>query len=239
MEPIRGSSAYNVQSSSSANPAQTAQAAGAHSSGHADRLIPRMLSDHAVAALNVKERQGNKQEKTLARFAKQAIGDGQLKISPKQPANGIAQFGMQRNQDVLVIKAKLNKRSEYDVLSVGFKRGSEGSVSMELPAPPPIQRSSLERMPKELIHMTLDNIPNGESKSRVTSLALSSKSLYALGLEKTLSKAKCSALLDRLTAIKNIPAGQGPDGWGGARLVEFKAILGSLDEFRGKEKMDD
>ncbi|MBF7142741.1 MULTISPECIES: hypothetical protein [Pseudomonas] len=241
MDPIRGSSAYNMQSSS-ASPAQAAQAAaGAHPSGHADSLMAHMLSDHTVAALNAKETQGNEREKMLAGFAKQALSSSsQLKLSPNQPADGDAQFGIRRNQDVLVIKARLNEndRSKYDVLSVGFRRGSEGSISMGLSVPAPIQSSFLERMPKELIHMTLDNVPNGGSKSRVTSLALSSKSLYALGLEKTLAKAKCSALLDRLTAIKSIPADQGPDGWGGARLVEFKAVLGSLYEFRGKEKMD-
>ncbi|GGM32038.1 hypothetical protein ACFQDN_23255 [Pseudomonas asuensis] len=240
MDPIRGSSSYNVQSSNAANPTEAAEvAAGARPSGHADLLIPRMLSDHAVAALNAKETQGTKLEKTLAGFAKQAIGSGQLKISPNPPENGIAQFGMCRNQDVLVIKAKLNEQSnKYDVLSVGFRRGSEEPISMKLSAPAPYPTSHLERMPKELINMILDNISNRGPNSRVTSLTLSSKHLYALGVEKTQEKAKCSALLDRLTAIKNIPANQGPGGLGDARLIEFKAVLGKVKEFRGKEKMD-
>ncbi len=135
MDPISGRSAYNVLASS-ANPAEAAQtAAGTHPSGHASTLTSAMLSHHTLAALNTKETQGDEQEKTLAGFAKEAIGSGQLQISPNQPANGIAQFGMKRNQDVLVIQAKLNERSEYDVLSVGLRRGSKAHISMTLPSP--------------------------------------------------------------------------------------------------------
>ncbi|MGF6284971.1 hypothetical protein ABH912_005483 [Pseudomonas sp. BT76 TE3572] len=135
MDPIRGSSAYNTQASS-ANPAEAAQTAAAlHPSGHAHLLTSAMLSHHTFDALNAKEAQGNKEEQTLARFAKEAIRSGRLQISPNQPENGIAQFGMRRNQDILVIRAKLNERSEYDVLGVGFRRGSEAPASMTLPSP--------------------------------------------------------------------------------------------------------
>ncbi|WP_223538323.1 hypothetical protein [Pseudomonas sp. GL-B-16] len=196
-----------------------------------------MLSHHTLDALNAKETQGDEQEKTLAGFAKEAMRSG-LKISPNQPANGIAQFGAQRGDDVLVIQAKLNERSEYDVLSVGLRRGSKAHISMKLPASSPYAKSPLESMPIELIHMTLDNIPKGGPKSRVTSLALSSRGLYALARDKTQAKAKCSALLDRLTAIKNIPADQGPGGMGGARLVEFISVFDEIGDFQGKEKLD-
>jgi hypothetical protein len=138
MDPIRGSSAYSMQNISSANPAQTVQAAaGANPSGHSGSLTWAMLSDYTVNALSGKEAQGNEREKMLAGFAKQAIGSGLLQLSPNQTPSGIAQFGMQRNQDVLVIKAKLNEndRSKYDVLSVGFRRGSGAPVSMILPSP--------------------------------------------------------------------------------------------------------
>ncbi|WP_194483512.1 hypothetical protein [Pseudomonas asuensis] len=94
-----------------------------------------MLSHHSVAALNAKETQGTEKEKDLARLAKRAIGSDQLKISSNQPANGIFQFGIECNQGVLVIKTKLNERLEDDVLSVGFRRGSEAPVSMTLPRP--------------------------------------------------------------------------------------------------------
>ncbi|TPG90008.1 hypothetical protein EAH72_30740 [Pseudomonas caspiana] len=116
-----------------------------------------MLSHHALDALNAKETQGNEQEKTLARFAKQAIGSGLLQISSNQPAVGGAQFGMESNQDLLVIKAKLNERSEYDVLSVGFRRGSQTPVSMTLPSPSTAvagtarPRSALLNLPNELL----------------------------------------------------------------------------------------
>ncbi len=157
MDPISGRSTYNVLASS-AHPAEAAQtAAGTHPSGHASSLIPRMLSHHALAALNTKETQGNEQEKTLAGFAKEAMRSGQLRISPNQPANGIAQFGMKRNQDVLVIQAKLNERSEYDVLSVGLRRGSEAHIFMTLPSPTTAvagtdrHPSALLRLPNELL----------------------------------------------------------------------------------------
>lgn len=134
MDPIRGGSAYNVQASS-ANPAEAAQAtAGTSPPGHA-RLTSAMLSHHAMGALNAKETQGDKKEKTLAGLAKEAIGSGQLQILSNKPANGVAQFGVRHNQNALVIKAKLNEWSEYDVLSVGFQRGSEKPVSMTLPTP--------------------------------------------------------------------------------------------------------
>ncbi|WP_061800691.1 hypothetical protein [Serratia ficaria] len=129
---IKNSSAYNVQ----ANPAEAAQTAtAAHPSGHARSLTLAMLSQHSFNALNTKEAQGNEQEKMLARFAKEAISSGQLQISPNQLPNGIAQFEMQRNQGVLVIQAKLNGLSEYDVLGGGLKRGAEKPVSMMLPSP--------------------------------------------------------------------------------------------------------
>ena len=213
-------------------------AAGTHPSGRSSSLTLARLSHHALDGLNSKETQGNKQEQTLARLAKEAIGSGQLQLSPNQPANGIAQFGMQRNRDVLVIRAKLNERSEYDVFGVGFRRESGESTSMKLPAPATYSKPPLESMPKELIHMMLDNIPNGGTKSRVTSLALSSKGLYALALDKTQAKARCSALLDRLTAIKDIPADQGPDGLGSARLAEFKGVFNKIDNFQWREKLD-
>lgn len=237
MDSVKGTTAYNMQTSSP-NPTETVKTSAAHSSGHARALTPAMLSHHAFNALNAKEAWGNEQEKMLAKFAKEAISSGQLQISPNQPPNGVAQFGGHRNQDVLVIQAKLNERAEYDILGVGLRRRSEEPISMKLPSPASRSTPSLESMPQEIIHMILDNFPNGEPKNRMNSLALSSKGLYALAMEKTQKKAECSALLDRLGAIKDIPADQGPDGWGGARLFEFKAILGSLDNFLGKEKMD-
>lgn len=230
MDPIRGASAYTPQAAETLSEA--------HPSGHERSLTSSMLSNHALDALNAKEMQGSEQEKTLAGFAKEAIVSGRLQLSPNQSPNGIAQFGMQHHQDVLIIQAKLNERSEYEVLGVGFERGSSPPLSMKLPAPAPYSRSPLESMPKEIIHMVLDELPNGGPKSRVTSLALSSKRLHALGLEKTQEKAECSASLDRLNAIKNIPASQGPNRLGGARLIEFKAVLDSLDGVRGKERMD-
>ena len=154
---IGGNNNYNVQASL-ANPAETAQTAvGTHSSGHAGSLTLARLSHHALDALNAKETQGDKKEKTLARLAKEAIGSGQLQILSNQPANGVAQFGKRHNEDALVIKAKLNERSEYDILSVGFKRGSEEPVSMTLPRPStavtPTARhpSALLGLPNELL----------------------------------------------------------------------------------------
>ncbi|WP_223538248.1 hypothetical protein [Pseudomonas sp. GL-B-16] len=156
MDPISGRSAYNVLASS-ANPAEAAQtAAGTHPSGHASTLTSAMLSRHTLAALNAKETQGDEQEKTLAGFAKEAMRSG-LKISPNQPANGIAQFGAQRGDDELLIQAKLNERSEYDVLSVGLRRGSKAHISMTLPSPTTAvagtdrHPSALLRLPNELL----------------------------------------------------------------------------------------
>jgi hypothetical protein len=149
MDPIRGSSAYNMQSISSANPAQAAT--GAHPSGHADSLTLAMLSDHTVAALNAKETQGNAQEKMLAGFTKQALGSGQLQLSPNQTPGCVAQFGTRRNQDVLAIKAKLNEhdQSKYDVLSVGFRRCSEEPLSMRLPTPMPRPQKKIIKFPPQ------------------------------------------------------------------------------------------
>lgn len=173
MDPIRGNSSYNVQSSS-ANTAQAVQAAAEkHPSGHASSLTSAMLSHHAFDALNAKEAQGSEQEKTLARFAKQAINSGRLQRSPNQPQNGIAQFGVRRNQDILVIKAKLNERSEYDILSVGFKSGSGGTASLKLPIPvnvpegtsaklPP--KHSLLGMPTELKWAIMEHVFTGSTK---------------------------------------------------------------------------
>jgi hypothetical protein len=200
MDPIRGDSVYNLQASSAASTEAAQAAAGTHPSGHASKLTLAMLSHHTPNALNTKETQGDKKEKNLAKSAKETIRSG-LKLSPNQPANGITQFGAQHGLEVLVIQAKLNERSEYDVLGVAFRRGFEESVSMKFPAPSSYAKSPLESMPMELIHMMLDNIPNGGPKSRATSLALSSKGVYALAIDKIKVKAKCSALIDRLAVI--------------------------------------
>lgn len=130
MDLIRGSG-YNVQSSPT-NPIEATQAAGTHWSGQAIPLTAALLSDQAVATLNAKQTQGNEKEKMLAGFAKLAIESDQLQLSPNQHANGIAEFRMQRNQGVLAIKAKLNERSEYDVLEVDFTKDSEETVSLNL-----------------------------------------------------------------------------------------------------------
>jgi hypothetical protein len=46
-----------------------------------------------------------------------AIDSGQLQLPSNQPPNGIAQSGMNRCQDLLVTKTKLNEyhQSKYDV----------------------------------------------------------------------------------------------------------------------------
>jgi hypothetical protein len=135
MDSIRSSSAHNVQPSSP-NPTQPTQtASGAHGSEDPKPLTSAMLSTHAVTALNAKETQGNEQEKMLAGRAKGAMRDLQLKLSSNQPANGNTRFEQHDDQGVLAIEAKLNESSEYDVLSVEYKRDSKATVSMTLPSP--------------------------------------------------------------------------------------------------------
>jgi uncharacterized protein YkuJ len=155
VDPIR-SNAFTIQPPP-VDLGLAAQAAErAHLSGHAGTLTQAMLSDHSVRALNAKENQGTEEEKTLTRRAKQAIGIG-LRISSNQSANAVAQFGMSHNQDVLVIRAKLNDRSEYDILSVGFRRASEAPISMTLSNPRAIaagaagSKSALLGLPNELL----------------------------------------------------------------------------------------
>lgn len=132
MDPVRGTSDYRNQVSP-ANPAETSQAVAAkHPFGHNPLLTAALLSRQAFDMLNIKEAQGNEQEKNLVRLAKEAIGSSQLRISPNQRATEIAQFGIQNNQGVLVIQAKLNQRSEYDVLGVSFRRSSGDSITLKL-----------------------------------------------------------------------------------------------------------
>lgn len=132
MDPIKGASA-NTDQTRLALPAEAAQnAVEAHPSGHARSLTSLMLSNQAANALNAKEMQGSEQEKTLSGFAKEAIGSRQLQRSPNQSPNGIVQFGMRRNQATVVIQAKLNERSEYDILGVGLKKDSGELISMRL-----------------------------------------------------------------------------------------------------------
>jgi hypothetical protein len=233
---IRNINAYNVHGSSSAEPTQaTRAAAGSPPPGDVISLTTAMLSNHARTQLAAQEAADSEQKENLASRVKEAIRAHQLKLLPNQSPNGIARFETQSDGGLLAIEAKLNESSKYDVLSIEFEKNSEALLSIKFSAS---STSPAERLPKELVHMVLDNLPSGGVKSRVTSLALSSKTFYALGLEKTLAKVKCSDSLDRLTAMKNIPEYRGPDGRGSARLAEFKAILGSLDKFRGKEKMD-
>lgn len=132
MDPIK-SAAPNTGQTGLAPPAEAAQnAVEAHPSGPARTLTSLMLSNHAVNALNAKEMQGSEQEKTLSEFAKEAIDSRQLQRSPNQSPNGIVQFGMRRNQATVVIQAKLNDRSEYDILGVGLKKDSGELISMRL-----------------------------------------------------------------------------------------------------------
>ena len=157
MNPIGSSSAYNARASS-AQPVQgTHTALDTPLAGHVYSLTSARMSDHTVNALNAIEAQGDERATTLAKLTKEAIGRGLLQLSPNQQVNGTAQFGMSCNQEVLVVRAKLNERSEYDVLGIGFRKGSETPVSMTLPSPsaavlstvlPP---STLLGLPNELL----------------------------------------------------------------------------------------
>lgn len=154
MDPI-GNNASNNMQASSAQPIEAPQSSPViHPSGHANTLTSAMLSNHALATLSIKEAQGDKTEKTLASFAKWAIVSGQLQISSDQQPNDNAQFRVERNQDVLLIQAKLNERSEYDVLNVELSRGSEAPVSMTLTQPRAAVSEAARPPP------TLSNLPN-------------------------------------------------------------------------------
>lgn len=93
----------------------------------------------------------------------------------------------------------------------------------------------LSNMPTELLVKILDHVPNGEG-NRVTSLARTSHSLYALDLrKKSQAKAKSSDLIDRAKRI-----GKGGDFE--ERLAEFISILnGAIDPrlpLHGKDLTD-
>jgi hypothetical protein len=142
-----------------AKPAETTEAAtGPHPPGHNSLLTVAMLNNQTMEALKAKEAQGNEDERRLIGLAKQAIGNGQVQLSANQPSNGIALFEMRHNQDVLVIKTKVDEHSKYEILSVGFTGKYETSLSMTPRAPSSFKlgasrhRTTLRNLPNELLH---------------------------------------------------------------------------------------
>lgn len=146
MSMIKSSGAYSVQSNLEALK-QATPATEPCSSKPADALMPRTLSSQATKGLNAKETLGSEQEKKLATLAKLAIRSGALQIVAGQSLNDATQFRIEANNNVLTIEAKLNERSEYDVLSVDLKEHAKANVSMTLPALP---QPALLRLPMEL-----------------------------------------------------------------------------------------
>lgn len=108
-----------------------------NSTAHPHLLTWALLSSRTVDTLNAKETEGNENEKRLARDTKEAVRRGHLQASSGQLVGEIAQFKMQQHKDTLVVQAKLNEESEYDVLRVDSHKGSAAPISMLLPLPSP------------------------------------------------------------------------------------------------------
>lgn len=153
MDPLRGIGAHNVQGAL-ANPAKNAQPTPrTGSSGHVGLLTPALLSSHTADALSAKAAQGDEQEKTLVGLARRAIGGGELHILDIPSKDGVARFATLNNHDVVVIKAKLNERSEYDIMEIGLQRSSETPISMTLPLPITAIRANTTRHASALQHL--------------------------------------------------------------------------------------
>jgi hypothetical protein len=174
MDPIRAGNAppMLINLENDAEPMHTVSEM--HPSGYATTLKFSMLSNRTMAALSAKEKQGDEHEKTLAIYVKQAMGTGLLKISPNQRANSNAQFGMQPTlNSVIAVKATLNERLEYDILSIGLKRDGEAPIFTLLLAPahrPPTRPASVQHksrlllMPLELQQSVMQQVLTGTTK---------------------------------------------------------------------------
>jgi len=88
--------------------------------------------------LNAKESQGSESDKQLASLVKESMLRELLLISPNQQQIGttdVVQYGRVHNKSVLIVRTRLNRNFEYDILGVAFRNAPEEPESMELPMP--------------------------------------------------------------------------------------------------------
>ena len=160
MGPIRGGVSVNLQVGPTHIEGGTPEPANTPPSLHASSLTLAYLSNHSFMSLNAMESQGRASDKQLATLVKKLIQSDFLQLSPGHQQTGITgvvQYGRQENKNTLVVRAKLNEKSEYDILAVGLRKASGELVSMTLPKPRDeaagIARSrpSLLSLPNELL----------------------------------------------------------------------------------------
>lgn len=134
----------------------TPMAANVQPSDHPNYLSPARLSNHSFHALNSFKNQGNESEKNLAQMAMDSISGNFLKLGPKQQQNQVAIYGRSVNNNTLVIRAKLNDRSEYDILALGLRKSSGEKTLMKISTLVSAPQAQLTRKPAE---NTLSGLP--------------------------------------------------------------------------------
>ncbi|MGF6518020.1 hypothetical protein ABH912_005486 [Pseudomonas sp. BT76 TE3572] len=105
---------------------------------HASSLTSAYLSQHSFQFLNAMGSQGVGSDKQLASLVKNSMQSDSLQLSPNHQQTGITgivQYGRQENKNALVVQAKLNEKSEYDILAVAFRGAFEKPVLMRFPEP--------------------------------------------------------------------------------------------------------
>ena len=105
---------------------------------HARSLTLAFLSQHSFEVLNDKVSQGSESDKQLASLVKNLMQSDSLLISRNHQQTGITgivQYGREQNNNILVVQARMNSHSEYDILAVAFRGAFEEPVRMRFPEP--------------------------------------------------------------------------------------------------------
>lgn len=172
MDPVRGADSFKMPIESANTGATTQATAHKPPSMHANFLTLSQLTPHSFEALNSLQRHGDETGKALAEFAKDAIQGGFLSVSPNQQQTNVARYGKSVNGNVLVIQARLNERSQYDILSIGIRQASGKIMSMTFPEPadnPGTRKAGtakalLPGMPVELQRLVMREIFTNENR---------------------------------------------------------------------------
>ncbi len=135
MELVRGAASPHVPSEQASTEASTQNTVNKQPSMHSSSLTLSRLTPRSFEALNALQSQGDEKSKSLAKFAKDAVQGGFLRLSPNQQKTSVAQYGRSINGSVLVIQARLNELSQYDILSIGVRHASGEKKSLTLPEP--------------------------------------------------------------------------------------------------------
>lgn len=172
MDPVKGAASLQLPVEAASTVVTTQATANIPAPLHASSLTLANLGPRSFEELNELEHQGDERKKNLAKLVKDSMQSGFLSLGPNQQQPLIAQYGRKVNNTTLVICAKQNEISQYEILSVGIRHTSGKTISMVFPKvsdnterrKAAADEPSIYRLPQELKRRIMGEILSSENK---------------------------------------------------------------------------